>query len=109
MAQNATETNNSKTKNEPVMKTYLIQRDIPLAGNFTPAELKGISKTSCKVLAEMGPKIQWIHSYVSENHIHCIYKAENEDLLREHARKGGFPINKITEIVEIISPETAKD
>ena len=90
------------------MKTYLIEREIPGAGAFTAAQLKSISQTSCTVLTEMGPKIQWIQSYVAGDKIYCIYKAENEDLIREHAKKGGFPANRITEVANIISPETAK-
>lgn len=107
-AQKAT-TNNLKTTNETKMKTYLIERDIPDAGKLTPEQLKGISQKSCSVLKEMGPKIQWIQSYVTGNKIFCIYKAENEDLIREHARKGGFPANSITEISSVISPATAKN
>jgi hypothetical protein len=89
------------------MKTYLIEREIPGAGDFNGEQLKGIAQKSCSVLKEMGPKIQWIQSYVLGNKIVCIYKAENEELLREHAKKGGFPINTITEIANIISPATA--
>ena len=90
------------------MKTYLIERNIPGAGNLNAAELKGISQKSCTVLREMGPAIQWVQSYVTGDKIYCVYRAENEELLREHAKKGGFPINNITEIENIISPETAK-
>ncbi|HEU0111277.1 MAG TPA: DUF4242 domain-containing protein [Flavisolibacter sp.] len=105
MAQNAT--TNSKISKETEMKTYVIEREIPDAGKLTPEQLKGVSQTSCSVLKEMGPKIQWIHSYVTGNKIYCIYKAENEELIREHARKGGFPANKISEVANIISPATA--
>lgn len=107
IAQKAT-VDNSKTKNETAMKTYLIEREIPNAGKLTPAELKAISQTSCGVLKEMGPKIQWVHSYVTGNKIYCIYKAENEELIREHGKKGGFPVNSITEISSTISPATAE-
>ncbi|HET6994066.1 MAG TPA: DUF4242 domain-containing protein [Chitinophagaceae bacterium] len=107
MAQKTNSTSNSKTK-ETTMKTYLIEREIPDAGKLTAAQLKSISQTSCNVLKEMGPKIQWIQSYVTGNKIFCVYKAESEELIREHARKGGFPANKITEISSVISPETAK-
>ena len=107
-AQTATVPGNSKTKGEHAMKTYLIEREIPNAGKLTADELKGISQTSCSVLKEMGPKIQWIHSYVTGNKIYCIYKAENEELLKEHGKKGGFPVNAITEISSTISPDTAK-
>ena len=96
-----------KNKNTSEMKTFIIEREIPGAGKLTPEQLKGVSQTSCGVLKEMGPQIQWIHSYVNGNKIHCIYKAENEELLREHAKKGGFPITSITEIASIISPATA--
>ncbi len=89
------------------MKTYLIEREIPDAGKFTAEELKGISQKSCSVLKEMGPKIQWVHSYVTGNKIYCIYKAENEELIRDHAKRGGFPANLIVEIPAIISPATA--
>lgn len=108
IAQKAT-VNNSKTKNETAMKTYLIEREIPNAGKLTPAELKGISQTSCSVLKDMGPKIQWVHSYVTGNKIYCVYKAENEELIKEHGKKGGFPVNSITEISTTISPATATD
>lgn len=107
-AQKAT-VNNSKTKNETAMKTYLIEREIPNAGKLTTAELKAISQTSCSVLKDMGPKIQWVHSYVTGNKIYCVYKAENEELIREHGKKGGFPVNSITEIASTISPATAID
>jgi hypothetical protein len=107
LSQSTTSTDNSKTAKTTVMKTYLIERDIPNAGKLTPAQLKAISQTSCSVLKEMGPKIQWIESYVTGNKIFCVYKAENEDLIREHAKKGGFPANVITEISTVISPATA--
>jgi hypothetical protein len=106
MAQPKKETN-YQTKNTTTMKTFLIEREIPGAGKLTPAELKGISQTSCGVLKEMGPQIEWIHSYVTGDKIYCIYKAQNEELIREHAKKGGFPANKIVEVPSIISPATA--
>jgi hypothetical protein len=108
LAQNSTDLVTTKTTNEPVMKTYLIERDIPGAGKLGAAQLKGISQKSCSVLTEMGPQIQWVHSYVTGDKIFCIYKAENEELLREHAKRGGFPINKVMEIANMISPATAK-
>ena len=107
-AQTKTTTDNSTTKST-TMKTYLIERDIPDAGKLTPEQLKSISQKSCSVLKEMGPEIEWIQSYVTGNKIYCVYKAENEDLIREHAKKGGFPANVITEISTVISPATAKD
>ena len=90
------------------MITYLIERDIPNAGQLNAAQLKTIAQTSNKVLKEMGPDIQWIQSYVTGDKIFCVYKAENEDLVREHAKKGGFPANQITQIVNVISPATGK-
>lgn len=101
-AQSSKEPSKSET-----MKTYLIERVIPGAGKFTPADLKGISQTSCGVLDDMGPKIKWIHSYVVKDHIYCVYQAENEDLIREHGAKGGFPVTNIMEISATISPATA--
>jgi hypothetical protein len=96
------------SKKESVLKTYLIERDIPGAGSLTPAELKGISQKSCTVIKEIGPQIVWLQSYVAGNKIYCVYKAENEELLRTHAKKGGFPITTITEINTTISPTTAE-
>ena len=90
------------------LKTYLIERDIPGAGQLGTADLKGISQKSCSVLKEMGPGIVWLQSYVTGNKIFCVYQAENETLLREHAKKGGFPITAITEINSTISPKTAE-
>lgn len=105
-AQSTATTDNSK-KEEP-MKTYLIERDIPGASKFTPVELKGISQKSCTVLKEMGTSIKWIQSYVAGDKIFCVYQATNESLLREHAQKGGFPITKITQVANIISPASAE-
>src|SRR5262245_59543536 len=98
---------NSKTANSKVMKTYFIERDIPDAGKLISEQLKSISQTSCKVLKEMGPEIQWVQSYVTGDKIYCVYKAENEELIREHAEKGGFPANYIMEISSVIGPATA--
>ena len=106
-AQKTATTDNSKTTKATEMKTYVIEREIPGAGKLTAEQLKGISQTSCSVLKEMGPKIQWVHSYVTGNKIYCIYKAENEELIREHAKKGGFPANSISEVATVISPATA--
>ena len=89
------------------MKTYVIEREIPNAGSFTPVELKSISQTSCGVLKQMGPDIQWLHSYVTGNKIYCVYRAKNEELIKEHAKKGGFPANKFSEVTNTISPATA--
>src|SRR5688500_8882145 len=101
------QTGDLKNTKTTAMKTYLIEREIPGAGKLTPEQLKGISQTSCGVLKEMGPQIEWLHSYVTGNKIYCIYKAENEELIREHAKKGGFPANAIIEVPNVISPATA--
>jgi hypothetical protein len=103
-----TNASNISTTKVTSMKTYLIERDIPGAGKLTPEQLKVISQKSCSVLKEMGPQIQWIQSYVTGDQIFCVYKAENEELIKEHAKKGGFPANKITEITTGISPATAE-
>jgi Protein of unknown function (DUF4242) len=108
VAATAQNNGNTITQKTNEMKTYLIEREIPEAGKFTAEQLKGISQKSCSVLTEMGPKIKWIHSYVTGNKIYCIYKAENAELIREHAKKGGFPANTIVEVGTVISPETAK-
>src|SRR5665647_764283 len=108
-AAQTTASNISTTTKTSAMKTYLIERDIPGAGNLTPAQLKAISQKSCSVLKDMGPQIQWIQSYVTGDKIFCVYKAENEELIREHAKKGGFPANKITEVDTEISPATAEN
>jgi len=96
----------SKSSNSTEMKTYVIEREIPGAGAFTADQLKSISQTSCGVLKQMDG-IQWIHSYVTGNKIYCIYKAKNEELIREHAKRGGFPANSISEVSNVISPATA--
>lgn len=100
--------NQTKSKNYDSMKTYVVERIIPGAGNLTAEQLKGISQTSCKVLDEMGPKIEWQESYVTGDKVYCVYKAENKELIEEHAKKGGFPANSISEVATVISPETAK-
>ena len=89
------------------MKTYVIEREIPNAGKLAAEQLKTIAQTSCAVLEEIGPSIEWVHSYVTGNKIYCIYKAANEELIREHATKGGFPANTVSEVASIISPATA--
>jgi hypothetical protein len=109
MAQSNVMPNNDKNKREAQteMKTYVIERNIPGAGQFTAEKLKSISETSCTVLKEMGPGIQWIHSYVTDNKIFCVYKAENIEMIKEHAKRGGFPVNAVYEVSNIISPATA--
>jgi hypothetical protein len=106
MAQNAASADKGDKK-VAELKTYVIERDIPGAGQFTAEKLKSISQTSCTVLKEMGPEIQWIRSYVTDNKIFCVYKAENIELIKEHAKKGGFPANAIYEVYNVISPATA--
>jgi hypothetical protein len=90
------------------MPKYLIEREIPGAGKLTAEQLKGISQTSCGVLKNMGPQIQWVHSYVAEDKIYCIYNAPNEEMVREHAKQGGFPANVVTKVSAIIDPVTAE-
>lgn len=99
---------NEMMKKEKAMKTYVIEREIPNAGKLTQEELKGISQKSNKVLSTMGPGIEWQHSYVTDDKVFCVYKAENKELLVEHAKKGGFPINSINELSTVINPATAK-
>jgi hypothetical protein len=90
------------------MPQYLIERDIPGAGKLSPADLKGISQKSCSVLNSMGPQIQWVQSYVTGDKIYCVYRAPNEEMVREHARQGGFPANRVSEIGTVIDPTTAE-
>jgi len=87
---------------------YVIERVIPGAGSFTAEKLKSIAQTSCGVLDKMGPKIQWLHSYVTGDKIYCVYLAPNVETVREHAKQGGFPANSVSQVTTIISPETAK-
>ena len=96
--------NSMKAKN---MNTYVIEREIPDAGKLNAEQLQGISQKSCSVLKELGPDIEWVQSYVAGNKIYCIYRAENEEILRVHAEKGGFPINTISKLSTVISPATA--
>lgn len=109
MAQQTVSTENSKTNKSIEMKTYVIEREIPAAGKLTADQLKGIAQTSCKVITEMGPRIQWLQSYVTADKIYCIYKAESIELIKEHAKKGGFPANKIVEVASVFSPATAEN
>jgi hypothetical protein len=90
------------------MPKYVIEREIPGAGKLTADELKGISQTSCGVLREMGPEINWVHSYVTGDKIYCVYIAPNEEMVREHAMKGGFPANSVSQVSAIIDPATAE-
>jgi hypothetical protein len=90
------------------MPKYVIEREIPGAGKLSAGELKGISQTSCGVLSKMGTQIQWVHSYVSEDKIYCIYIAPNKEMVLEHAKQGGFPANSVSEVSAIIDPATAE-
>jgi hypothetical protein len=90
------------------MPKYVIEREIPGAGNLSQEQLKGISQTSCGVLSKLGTEIQWIHSYVTGDKIYCVYIAPNESLVREHAKQGGFPANSVSEVFAIIDPTTAE-
>jgi hypothetical protein len=90
------------------MPKFIIERELPGAGKLGTEELQGVSQKSCAVLHEMGPKIQWVQSFVTEDKIYCIYIAPNEEAVREHAQKGGFPANKISEVKSSIDPTTAE-
>ena len=90
------------------MPKYVIEREIKGAGNLTAEQLKGISQTSCGVFSLMGPQIQWVQSYVTTDKIYCIYNAPNEALVREHAKKGGFPANSVSQVATIIDPTSAE-
>ncbi len=90
------------------MPRYVIEREIPGAGKLTATDLQGISAKSCGVLQDLGPSIQWVESYVTDDKIYCVYIAPNEALVREHARKGGFPANKVSEVKTVIDPTTAE-
>lgn len=88
------------------MPKFVIEREIPGAGKLSPQELQAIAQKSCGVLEEM-PQVQWQHSYVTTNHIYCVYIAPNETMVREHAKRGGFPANRIEQVSTIIDPTTA--
>lgn len=90
------------------MPKFVIERDIPGAGQLTPAQLQSISQTSCGVLGAMGPNIQWLHSYVTDDKVYCVYIAPDEAAVREHARRGGFPANRVSAVATVIDPTTAE-
>ena len=90
------------------MPKFVIEREIPNAGNLTAEQLKAVSQTSCGVLRNLGPQIQWQHSYVTDNKIYCVYIAPNEEMIREHARQGGFPANSVAQIRTVIDPTTSE-
>jgi hypothetical protein len=90
------------------MPKYIIERDIPGAGKLTGDQLQGISQKSCSVLNGLGPQIQWVQSYVTGDKVYCVYIAPNEEMVREHARQGGFPANRVSAVSTIIDPTTAE-
>ena len=90
------------------MPKFVIERDVPGAGKLSPQQLQEMSKKSCSVLREMGPQVQWIQSYVTDEKIYCVYIAPNEEMVREHARLGGFPANHISPVKTLIDPATSE-
>jgi len=89
------------------MPQYVIERELPGAGQLSADQLQAVSKKSCDVLQNLGPQIRWLHSYVTADKIYCVYEAPDEGIIREHARQGGFPANRISEVKTTISPKTA--
>jgi hypothetical protein len=90
------------------MPKYVIEREIPGAGKLTAQELQSISQKSCGVLNQLGPQIQWLQSYVTGDKVYCVYIAPNEEMVQEHARQGGFPANRVSEVKAVIDPTTAE-
>ncbi len=90
------------------MPQFLIEREMPGAGRLDQSQLKGASQQSCSVLRELGPEIQWVHSYVTDDKIYCIYRAPSEDMIRKHADTAGFPANSISQMRNVIDPTTAE-
>lgn len=90
------------------MPKFIIEREIPDVGKLSKEELQAISQTSCGVLKQIGPQIQWLESFVTGDKIYCVYIAPNEEMVREHARQGGFPANQVSEVKAIIDPTTAE-
>ena len=90
------------------MPKYIIEREIPNAGDLSEEELQGISQKSCSILQNMGPQIQWVESFVTQDKVYCTYIAPNEEEIRKHAQEGGFPANKISEIKTVIDPTTSE-
>lgn len=89
------------------MPKFVIERDLPGAGKLSEADLKGVSAKSCGILSKMGPSIQWIESYVTDDKIYCVYIAPDESAIKEHARQGGFPANRVSQVRTVIDPTTA--
>ena len=90
------------------MPKFVIERNIPDAGKLTPQQLQAISQTSCGVLRQMGPEIQWVESYVTDDKVYCIYNAANEEMIRQHAKQGGFPADSVQQVRRVIDPTTAE-
>ena len=90
------------------MPQYMIEREMPGAGGLSAADLRMASQTSCSVLRDLGPEIQWVQSYVTDNKLYCVYRAPNEEIVREHAQRGGFPCNKVSLVRTMIDPTTAE-
>lgn len=90
------------------MPKYVIERNIPGVGSLAPEELQAIAQKSCGVIRNMGPKVQWVESFVTADKIYCIYNADNEQTVREHAQQGGFPADRISEVTSLIDPTTAE-
>ncbi|MBI1177865.1 DUF4242 domain-containing protein [bacterium] len=90
------------------MPRFVIEREVPDARKLGPRDLRAISIKSCAVIKNLGPTIQWVHSYVTDDKVYCVYIAPNEDILREHAEQGGFPISKVSEVRTVIDPTTAE-
>jgi Protein of unknown function (DUF4242) len=93
---------------EIAMPKFVIERDLPGAGKLSPQQLQAVAQKSCSVLRNLGPEIQWLHSYVTADKIYCVYIAPNEALVREHASQGGFPANRVSEVVTVIDPTTSE-
>jgi cell division inhibitor SulA len=90
------------------MPKYVIEREIPGAGNLSGNEIQAVAQTSCNVLRNLGPEIQWVESFVTQDKIYCIYIAPNEQMIREHAQQGGFPANRVSEVKRMIDPTSAE-
>jgi hypothetical protein len=91
------------------MPEYVIEREMPGVGSLGLEDLKGASQTSCSVIRDLGNDVQWVHSYVTDNKLYCVYRAPNEEIIREHAQRGGFPCNKVSKVRTTISPVTAEE
>ena len=90
------------------MPKYVIEREVPGAGKLSPEELKGMAQKSCKVLQEMGPQIQWQESFITDDKVYCIFIAQNEESVKEHAQRGEFPVNSISKVKSVVDPTTAE-